>query len=44
MYRDDNCGRRSQSQLDEEAVEYMYDRGFIFRGVEDRVNWADGEG
>ena len=37
MYRNDNCNRISLSQLDEEAVECMCERGFNSGGVEDRV-------
>ena len=44
MYRDDNCSGRSRSQLDEEAVECMYERGFNSKGLEDRVNCANMEG
>ena len=44
MYRNDNCSRRSWSQLDEEAVESMYERGFNSGVVENRVNCTDVEG
>ena len=46
MYRGDNCSGISQSQFDEEAVECMYERGFNFRGLEDRVHCVvmEGEG
>ena len=36
-YRDDNCSGRSQSKLDEETVECMYERGFNSIRLEDRV-------
>ena len=44
MYRDDNSSGRSLSQFDEEAVEYMYERGFNSGGVENNVNCTDMEG
>ena len=44
MCRDDNCIGRSLSQLDKEAVEYMYERRFSSRGLEDSMNCADMKG
>ena len=43
MCRDDNCSRISRNQLDEEADEHVYVRGFDNKQVEDRVTCADME-